>query len=244
MSDIRSSTSSVSKSSGIWATVMTTMATTFFMTAAAGCFLSVVWGVRSWHQHSTAVALNQIDALLTVHSWASSPQWINQVIFFYRKSRTLTLQTSYTCSDQLFSFSQKLPAFPPAGNHINPFSQKFSQTCVGFKNQILPLLSGIAAVILSRLWILLTALPLFLFTLSLGLVDGLVQREIRKHQGARESTLLFHRIKRGGTVIFCLPLLAYFVWLSPVSPLWFLMPTAAATGLWLTLSIRYFKKYV
>ena len=64
-------------------------------------------------------------------------------------------------------------------------------------------------------------IPLFSLSLSIGLVDGLVQRDIRKFQGARESTLLFHRIKRCGAAIFFLPLFAYLAWLSPVSPLIF-----------------------
>lgn len=235
-----------SKPMSLWGATLTGLSTFFFMMLAAGCFLGVVDGVRSLHQRSVSNTLTQIDAMLKIPTWINPSAWVNTVTTFYSHWRTLSEQSSPTCFSELpSSLSTDLPHFQPShSTAANPFSQEFTQTCSVAKYQILPLLSGIAAVMVMRLWVFITALPLFLLTLSIGLVDGLAQRDIRKFQGARESTLLFHRIKRSGAVIFFLPLLAYFAWLSPISPLWFLMPMAVALGGWLALSLRFFKKYV
>lgn len=236
-----------SKPMSVWGIVMTTLSTLFFTLVAAGCFLCVANGIRAIQQRSVSAVLSQIDAMLKIQTWIAPPAWVNAVITFYHQQHVLTAQVSNACLGRLVSsVSSDLPDFKYAthSQETNPFTQGFSQTCSVVKYQLLPLLSGCSAVIAMRLWVLMTALPLFLLSLSMGLVDGLVQRDIRKFQGARESTLLFHRIKRCGAVIFFLPLLAYFAWLSPVSPLWFLMPMAIALGCWLALGLRLFKKYV
>lgn len=236
------------KSLGLLGAGIASLITTFFVAVAAWCFLSAFLGFRSLHQHGVVVALHQIDSLLRVQTWISPPGWIHQINDFYAHWRTVALQPLGDCSfSPLSSLSQALLHFQEASSTSaanNPIAKEFSQTCSVIKTQILPLLSGAVAVVVTRLWILITAFPLFLLSLSVGLIDGLVQRDIRKFQGKRESALLFHRIKRGGAAIFFLPLLAYLAWLSPVSSLWFLAPMAISIGLWLALSLRFFKKYV
>jgi integrating conjugative element membrane protein (TIGR03747 family) len=111
-------------------------------------------------------------------------------------------------------------------------------------HEILPLFWGITGIVLTRLGILLLTLPLFLLCLGLGLVDGLVQRDIRKFQGARESTLLFHEFKRGSGFWFFVPLLIYFLWPWPLEAQWVLLPLAIAMGLLMQLGAKSFKKYV
>ncbi len=112
------------------------------------------------------------------------------------------------------------------------------------RSEILPLLWGVTGIILTRVFMFLLALPLFLLCLGLGLVDGLVQRDIRKFQGARESTLLFHELKRGSSFWFFVPLLMYLVLPWPVSPQWFLVPSAMILGLITQFGAKSFKKYV
>ena len=65
-----------------------------------------------------------------------------------------------------------------------------------------------------RFFIFLLALPLFILFVCLGCVDGLVQRDIRKFQAARESTYFFHRIKRTWTFCFFVPLFLLFLLLE------------------------------
>lgn len=238
---------SAAKSRGLLGITTTGLVTTSCVMAAAWCFLGSVWGVQSIHRHSAEASLQKIDALIQAQqTWVSPPSWINQVIDFYTHWRTIATQPSSGCFDNLPQAAHGFADFQMStlARADDPFTQRFSHTCSLMKTQILPLLSGITAVIALRGWVFITALPLFLLSLGMGLVDGLVRRDIRKFQGARESALLFHRIKRCGPAIFFLPLFAYFTWLSPVSPLCFFMPMAVALGLWLALSIQFFKKYI
>lgn len=103
---------------------------------------------------------------------------------------------------------------------------------------------GSALIVGTRLFIFLLSLPLFLLLVGFGLVDGLVQRDVRKFQAARESTYLFHRIKKAWKSCFFMPLFFYFVWPFVIHPLWFLMPIAIVLGLMMQLSFQSFKKYV
>jgi len=95
-----------------------------------------------------------------------------------------------------------------------------------------------------RLFVFLLSMPLFLLLIGWVIVDGLVQRDIRKFQAARESTYLFHRIKMAWQSTFFIPLFLYLVWPYAVNPSWFLMPMAVVLGLMMQVSLRSFKKYV
>lgn len=123
--------------------------------------------------------------------------------------------------------------------NLNALAKKFQ---AGFKI-IQQILTGTTLIILQRTLIFLLAIPLFLLCFGLGIIDGLVQRDIRKFQGARESTLLFHEIKRSLGWVFFIPLLVYFSLPWPVSPVWFLVPIAITVGVLTELSVRSFKKY-
>lgn len=251
MSETQPVTSTKTKQSpatpfGVNGLLITGFTTLFFTMVAAWCFLSVEEGYRSYRQHDVEFSLKRLDALLTVQTGISPPTWMTRVENFYGRARAETLQKETACLKGFSTISQGFFQFQNASSSAehNPFAREFIQTCSVMKNQILPLLSGALAVILKRFWVFITALPLFLMSLMIGLVDGLVQRDIRKFQGARESSLLFHTIRYSGTALFFLPLLLYFAWLSPVSPVWFFIPMAVAMGLWLTFSLRFFKKYV
>ncbi len=102
----------------------------------------------------------------------------------------------------------------------------------------------IAKINLSRLAIFILALPLISVLLLVFLVDGLVKRDIRKFQGARESTLTFHRNKRAVGFFF---FLSFFIYLSlpfAFPPLLFIALQIAVLGIPLNLTATYFKKYL
>ena len=87
-------------------------------------------------------------------------------------------------------------------------------------------------------------LPFFLVALTVGAVDGLVQRDIRKFQAAPDRALFFHAIKRRLTWIWSVPLLLYFVLPWPLSPFVILVPLALGLGLAVQGSLCGFKKYL
>ena len=248
MSETKNTAKSPSKKpSGVFGLVTTTMMTTLFGTLFAACVMGAILGIRSFQQHSVDQSLQQIDRLLANdHLWLPSPVWVNHVQDTYHHWRTIAAQHSSVCFGDLNALSQNLPHFQGTSTSAehNPFTRKFNQTCSVTKNQILPLLTGLTAVMVHRCWIFLNALPLLCLSLGLGLIDGLVQRDIRKFQSARESAWLFHGIKRCGAAVFFVPFFLFMVWLTPVSPLWFFLPMTLGLGIWLALSLRFFKKSV
>ncbi len=106
------------------------------------------------------------------------------------------------------------------------------------------LLWDVTLIVVSRIIIFLFALPLLLMCLTIGCVDGLVQRDIRKFQAARESTLFFHAVKKRMSFWFFIPVLAYLALPWTVDPSLIIVPMALGLGLLTQLSIQSFKKYL
>ncbi len=131
----------------------------------------------------------------------------------------------------------------------------FHQTVLNFVNHVgllqkpivqqsVNLLITVTEIILSRLLIFLSALPLFALIILVFAADGLVKRDIRKFQGARETTFIFHRTKYLWGFCFFIPLFIYLSLPLPLMPVLFLWVQAILLGMVAMLSATYFKKYV
>lgn len=97
---------------------------------------------------------------------------------------------------------------------------------------------------LLRLAILLQALPLFALTITIGLIDGLVRRDLRRFGAGYESGFVYHHARR--MISSCL-IATGLVWLAvPVflEPEQMLVPGAMAIGFVLFLVASTFKKYL
>lgn len=95
-----------------------------------------------------------------------------------------------------------------------------------------------------RLFIIILTSPLFLLAGFVGLVDGLVQRDLRKFGIGRESAFKYHYAKKSLTPIM---LVAWVVYLSipfSVHPNLILIPAAVMFGLMIRLTASSFKKYL
>lgn len=99
-------------------------------------------------------------------------------------------------------------------------------------------------VMLIKLTILLAAIPLFVLSMTAGLVDGLNQRAIRTASLGRESSYVFHQFnrlfKRGLIVLLG-------VWLAiPVSitPALMLVPVSILLSVVVSITASRFKKYL
>lgn len=79
---------------------------------------------------------------------------------------------------------------------------------------------------------------------SVGLIDGLSQRAIRRYEGGRESTLIYHQAKQGMLVILFASLAVYLLWYLPTPPAFILMPFALLFSIALQVTARQFKKYL
>lgn len=97
---------------------------------------------------------------------------------------------------------------------------------------------------LLRLAILLQALPLFALAIIIGLIDGLVRRDLRRFGAGHESGFVYHHARR---MISSSLIATGLVWLAvPVFlvPEYVFIPAAAGIGLAVSMTGGSFKKYV
>lgn len=97
---------------------------------------------------------------------------------------------------------------------------------------------------LLRLAILLQALPLFALTITIGLIDGLVRRDLRRFGAGHESGFVYHHARRmisSSLIATGLEWLAVPIFLVPE---YVFIPAAAGVGLAVSMTGGSFKKYV
>lgn len=97
---------------------------------------------------------------------------------------------------------------------------------------------------LVRLLVLVLTLPLFGLTAFVGLVDGLVRRDVRRIGAGRESGFIYHRAKASLVPLAVLPWIAYLALPVSVHPLLILLPSAALLGVAVCITASSFKKYL
>ncbi|QET27274.1 TIGR03747 family integrating conjugative element membrane protein [Klebsiella variicola] len=103
---------------------------------------------------------------------------------------------------------------------------------------------NITLTFLLRLAILLQALPLFALIIAVGLIDGLVRRDLRRFGAGHESGFVYHHARR--MISSCL-IATGLVWLAvPIflKPSYMLVPSAVITALSVSLVLGAFKKYI
>ena len=101
-----------------------------------------------------------------------------------------------------------------------------------------------ALTFLVRLVVLCLALPLFLTAAFVGLIDGLVRRDLRRFGAGRESGFLHHRARALISPLTVLPLVLYLTVPVRASPTCVLMPTAALLCITINVTVWSFKKYL
>ncbi|UQP97350.1 TIGR03747 family integrating conjugative element membrane protein [Xanthomonas arboricola pv. juglandis] len=99
-------------------------------------------------------------------------------------------------------------------------------------------------VFLVRLLVLCLTLPLFLMAAFVGLVDGLVRRDIRRFGAGRESGFIYHRARASLMPLAVLPWVSYLAMPVSVNPLLILLPSAALLGVAVCIAAATFKKYL
>ena len=95
-----------------------------------------------------------------------------------------------------------------------------------------------------RLAILALATPVFgLFTL-VALVDGLVQRDLRRWGGGRESSFVYHYAKKAAMPLIIMAWVLYLALPFSLHPSLIILPFALAFGFAVTITASTFKKYL
>lgn len=99
-------------------------------------------------------------------------------------------------------------------------------------------------VFLVRLLVLCLSLPLFATAAFVGLVDGLVRRDIRRFEAGRESGFIYHRAKACLMPLAVLPWVTYLALPVSVTPILILLPAACLLAVVLDISAASFKKHL
>jgi len=95
-----------------------------------------------------------------------------------------------------------------------------------------------------RLAVLTLAIPAFVLLAMLGLIDGLVQRDIRRWSGGRESSFVYHWAKKVLYPSLILPWIIYLAMPVSVHPNLIVLPFAVLFAVSVTVMASTFKKYI
>ncbi len=103
---------------------------------------------------------------------------------------------------------------------------------------------NILQVFCARLAVLILALPLILMTALVGLVDGLVKRDLRRWGGGRESSYLYHYAKRLNAGLLIGAWVLYLAIPVSVPPPLIILPFAILIAMTISVTASMFKKYL
>ena len=95
-----------------------------------------------------------------------------------------------------------------------------------------------------RLAVLTLAMPAFALAILVGVLDGLVLRDLRRWGGGRESSYLYHHAKRWIWPLFITAWVLYLSLPFSVHPAFSILPFAALIGLLVAITAASFKKYL
>ena len=98
-------------------------------------------------------------------------------------------------------------------------------------------------VFLVRLAIVVLSLPSFLLFGAIGLVDGLVERDLRRWGGGRESSVVYNLARKSVFRLFIFACVVYLSFPITIAPSWIIIPFAITFGLSLRITFERFKKY-
>ncbi len=95
-----------------------------------------------------------------------------------------------------------------------------------------------------RLTILTLAMPVFLLFSLVALVDGLVQRDLRRWGGGWESSFVYHYANKAALPLVVITWVIYLALPFSLHPTFFVLPFAAMFALSVAMTASTFKKYL
>jgi integrating conjugative element membrane protein (TIGR03747 family) len=94
-----------------------------------------------------------------------------------------------------------------------------------------------------RMAIVIFSLPAFLLLAIVGVVDGLVERDLRRWGGGRESSNLYNLARKTVSPLFIIACVLYISSPVTVHPGWIIIPFACVVALSLRITLSRLKKY-
>jgi integrating conjugative element membrane protein (TIGR03747 family) len=160
-----------------------------------------------------------------------------------RFARTVADNTYYA----LFEFTRIVDALdwlsrPPAAGEegLRPKLQRLYRPIADFVVAAMQ----ITQVFSVRLAILTLATPVFVLFTLVALVDGFVQRDLRRWGGGRESSFVYHWAKRSALPLLILSWVVYLALPFSLHPTFVILPFATLFALSVAVTASSFKKYL
>lgn len=126
----------------------------------------------------------------------------------------------------------------------NPFLKDFIKLAYPIAKDYLQLLLSIIQLNAVKIIESILYLPLYGLLGFVGIVDGLVQRKLRRLRAMRESALIYHRARDCVVPAFILGFFIYLLLPLHIRPENLLVPFALLFALSISITIRSFKKYL
>ena len=194
------------------------------------------WWPEQGTQHSRAMLDAEIEYLNVT---------LSRSLFSDRPGEWV-LMVANKADAMLFTTTGLRAAFNRWQRLINGYSAPQDQS-----SQLLGFLAGyglaamnIVQIVAARLAVLCLGVPLFVLSALLGLVDGLVQRDLRRWGGGRESSFLYHYAKRSNGAFLIVAGMLYLTLPVSLPPALIILPTAILFGVSIRLTASMFKKYL
>lgn len=210
----------------------------FILIECAGMYL--FWENQSWH-HARDMLHRELDNL--DHRFTRS-------IVVQEPGRTITRWVN-TAQDFLFvrtgllqTAKQSAQSSHDTKNHsARDFRYYLTQPYIHMQRCLIA--AAYATLVFGvRLCVLSLMIPLLLMAMFVGLVDGLVRRDLRRFESGRESGFVYHRAKATLIPLLVLPWVIYLTLPVSVNPLFVLPPSAVLLGVAVDVVAGSFKKYL
>lgn len=102
----------------------------------------------------------------------------------------------------------------------------------------------VTLIFIMRVTILVLSIPLFVLVVLIGIVDGMVRRDLRRYGAGYESSFLYHHAKRLIKPALFIPCVIYLSAPFSIYPNVIMLPAALLMGLAVSVTIGSFKKYL
>lgn len=232
-----------------WIASLVTLPFRLFGVLVASLFLSIVlecvgmhlfWPDQGW-RHSSDMLTYELDQLsenftrsAVVQEPGRTARWLVEQAYEWMFVRSGLADWMRESSEQ---------ASAPSRGGTRDFRYYISQVYVWTESYLIAA-AFVVLIFLVRLLVLVLTLPLLLLAGFVGLVDGLVRRDIRRFGAGRESGFIYHRAKASLMPLAVLPWVTYLALPFSVSPLWILLPSAILLGVAMNIAAGSFKKYL
>lgn len=198
-----------------------------------------LWPEQSWH-HAQRMLEYELDQLsdqfprsvlaeepgrTTRRLVSSTYDWLFVRSGVLERTRTISARAR-AHKDRIVGLQSLLST---GGMHMEAYALAASYTVLTF---------------LVRVAVLCLTLPLLCMAAFIGLVDGLVRRDIRRFGAGRESGFVYHRAKASILPLAVLPWVTYLALPVSVHPLWILLPSAIVLSIAVNITAASFKKYL